>query len=86
MRPEIIEAPPQQSAQTLDTSHWRLMLIRQAGEERVALLNGRLLKVGGRIDGAQVKAIEAHKVILQLADERSIEIRLPSVELRKIGE
>ena len=83
MRPVILPEAVVTANQPIDASQWRLSLIRQSGESRVALLNGRLLKVGGCIDGAQVTAIEEDKVTLRLADKRSVKLLLPSAELRK---
>jgi hypothetical protein len=82
MRPVVLPEPPPQLEESVEPSHWRLKLIRQSGKQRIALLNGRLVKVGGRIDGALVTAIQEHKVILQLADDRPIELTLPSINIR----
>jgi hypothetical protein len=83
MRPVTLPESPQPVEEEIAPSSWQLRLIRRSGEERAALLNGRLLKVGGRIDGARVTAIEDHKVTLQLADDRSIELTLPSIQVRQ---
>jgi hypothetical protein len=82
MRPPLLPETSSPVHTEVEPSHWQLHLIRRSGEERLALLNGRLLKVGGSIDGARVTAIEDHKVTLQLADQRSIELTLPSIEIR----
>ncbi len=83
MRPVSIPESPASAVEPIDQARWQLNLIRQTGAARVALLNGQLLKVGGHIDGAQVIAIGAYNVTLRLADDRSLELTLPSVELRK---
>jgi hypothetical protein len=82
MRPVVVPATLAGPVEPIDASHWRLNLIRQAGATRIALLNGQLLKVGSQIDGAQVTAIGEDHVTLRLVDERSLELMLPSVELR----
>jgi hypothetical protein len=82
MRPPVLPETTPSVQEDVEPTHWQLNLIRRSGEERVALLNGRLLKVGGSIDGARVTAIEEHKVTLQLTDDRSIELTLPSIEIR----
>ncbi len=82
MRPARIYQAPKVTKKGVDSSHWHLNLIRQAGEERVALLNGKLVNVGGRIEGALVTAIGESQVTLKLPDDRLIKLELPSVRLR----
>jgi len=84
MQPARLQTAPKTTEQVIDSSRWRLNLIRQTGTQRVALLNGRLVNVGGRIDGALVTEIDAHQVTLKLPDQRSINLTLPSAQLRRI--
>ncbi len=81
MRPAGLGKSPVAAKPAFESDHWRLNLIRQAGDVRVALLNDRLVNVGGRVDGALVTAIDAHQVILRLPDLSSIKLRLPSTQL-----
>jgi hypothetical protein len=69
--------------QPIDSSRWQLNLIRQTGNDRLALLNGKLIGVGDMVDGARVIEIGAQRVTLKLPDERSIRLELPSVQLKR---
>ena len=82
MQPANIIQAAKESVKILDSSYWHLNLIRQTGAERLALLNGQLVTVGGRIEGAVVTAISHDQVTLRLPDDRLIKLELPSVRLR----
>ncbi len=82
MQPARIDQTPKAAKRVVGNSHWHLNLIRRTGEDRVALLNGKLVNVGGRIEGALVTAIGVRQVTLKLADDRLIKLELPSVRLR----
>ena len=85
MQPARNYRAPMISEGAFDSSQWRLNLIRHTNNGRVALLNGRLVNVGGRIDGALVTAIGRQHVTLKLAGGRAIKLELPSAKLRKNG-
>lgn len=82
MQPATVNRAPKVAEMGVDKFHWRLSLIRQSGDVRVALLNGKLVNVGGRIQGALVSAIDMHQVTLRLPDDRLLKLELPSVRLR----
>lgn len=82
MRPPVVTQPSNAVQQPIDSSRWQLNLIRQTGNGRLALLNGKLIGVGGMVNGARVTEIGAQRVTLKLPDERSIRLALPSVQLK----
>lgn len=83
MRPAALPRSPVITKPVVDRTEWRLGLIRQGREGRLALLNDKLVKVGSRLEGARVMAIGTRQVTLKLADQRLLEVELPSVRLRQ---
>lgn len=83
MRPSISQKKGAGSKQIMPPVAWRLNLIRQTDAARVALINGKMMRVGGHVDGAQVTAIGEHQVMLKLANNRVMKLNLPSIQLRK---
>jgi len=82
MRPSISPKTVEISKQIMPSVDWRLNLIRQTDAAKIALINGKMLKVGGYVDGAQVTAIGEHQVMLKLANDRFMKLNLPSIRLR----
>jgi hypothetical protein len=83
MRPPHLSVPVKPAKVEARTGHWRLSLIREEGQARAALINGKLVRVGSRVDGARVAAIGKQQALLQLPDARSIKLELPSLKLKK---
>jgi hypothetical protein len=67
----------------IDSGHWRLNMIKHRQGQRVAMINGRVVKVGDYLDGARVRSIDDGQVVLQLKSARIVKLLLPSVQLRK---
>jgi MSHA biogenesis protein MshK len=62
---------------------WRLQSILVADDRRVAVINGRAVAQGGRVDGAIVLEVRSDGVTLDAAGER-IQLRLPgSVDVKR---
>ena len=83
MRPAPLAHPDKLEKPSVEASHWSLKLIRRTRNQQVALLNGRLVNVGERVDGALVTRIEDDQVTLRLPDNRSLRLWLPSAQLRQ---
>lgn len=83
MRPAIT-APiaPMPVKEVIDSSRWRLNLIRHTSDGQVALINGKLVKRGGQVGDARVKTIGKRQVILILADGNTLKLELPSIQMR----
>lgn len=62
-------AGPTLPAQVSDDA-WRLAMTRVSARGGVALVNGRLVKVGDRIEDARVLAISASQVVLEQSGRR----------------
>ena len=85
MRPPTLPIARVPTQQVTDSTQWQLKLIRRSGDRQVALINGELVREGELVNGARVKSIGQHQVILKLTDGRPIELELPSVTLRNGG-
>lgn len=60
---------------------WEVTAILVSAGRRLAMVNNRLLGVGGRVDGARIKAIYGNAVELDVGEDRALVIRpaVPSV-------
>ena len=64
--------PPPVGARQQASSGWRLTTIVRAGENHVAILNGKAVRVGDRIDAAEVTAIDTWQVRLRQGDKNIV--------------
>lgn len=64
MRPALGLAAPVAEQPVEKINGWRLSSTLVASGRRVAVVNGRVVGVGDRIDGARVVAIQAREVLL----------------------
>lgn len=69
-RPPSRHAGKHVSSPVSEASQWHLTMTRISGNDRVAVINDRLVSVGGRVDGARVLAIRPAAVLLEKADGR----------------
>ncbi|RMG51379.1 MAG: hypothetical protein D6717_12945 [Gammaproteobacteria bacterium] len=80
MQPPRIEvAAPAAKARA---PRWYLSSVLVSPGRRVAIINGRAVAPGERVDGARVVAIHPERVILETRGRR-IELRLPALKLKK---
>ncbi len=63
---------PPPAAQPAATGGWRLTTIVRSADHHVAVINGKALRVGDQIGGAQVEAIEAWQVRLKRGAENIV--------------
>ena len=73
---------PAEPERTLDTSAWALASTLTSDGRRVAIINGRAVRVGDRIDGARVLGIDGNRVRLEHGGQR-FTIRPPASPGRK---
>jgi MSHA biogenesis protein MshK len=64
--------PPPVGERAQVSSGWRLTTIVRAGENHVAILNGKAVRVGDRIDAARVTAIDPWQVHLRQGDKNIV--------------
>ncbi|NBB91655.1 MAG: GspB domain-containing protein, partial [Gammaproteobacteria bacterium] len=57
-------------AEQRERAPFRLQSILLAPERRIAIIDGQRLRVGDRLDNAEVRAIEPGRVVLERAGER----------------
>jgi hypothetical protein len=69
-RPPTRQVGKQVAAPVPGASQWHLSMTRVSGNDRLAVINDRLVSVGGRVDGARVLAIRPATVVLEKADGR----------------
>lgn len=62
--------------------NWRLTAIRIAPQDKTAILNGRLVRVGDMVDGAVIVEINPAAVLIDFEDKR-IRIDLLKVNIKK---
>ncbi len=67
--------PPPAAAAAAPPPHYQLTSILIAQQRRIAVVNGRQVQVGDRVDGARVEAIAPDRVTLRKG-ERPIELSL----------
>lgn len=73
---------PAAPAETIDTSAWRLESTLTSNGRRVAIINGRAVRAGDRVDGARVLGIDGGRVRLAY-DGHRFTIRRPGNQVRK---
>jgi hypothetical protein len=66
LRPPVFVAKP--ATKNTSTPSWRLASTLVAGDQRSAVINGRVLGLGDRVDGAEVVDIQPGQVRLRRAD------------------
>jgi hypothetical protein len=83
MRPAVAASQPSVERPVIDEDRWQLNLIKDRDGMRIAMINGNLVSEGAEVDGAHVRSIDDRWVLLQLNNERTLKLVLPSVRLRK---
>jgi len=62
--------------------NWRLSGVRIAPDDRSAILNGKLLRKGGMVDGAEVVEINPDSVLIDF-DNKRIRIDLLTLDIKQ---
>ena len=76
---------PDEVARTAQLPRWRLQSTLIADDRRVAVINGRTVSVGERIEGAMLLEVRSDGVTLQ-QDGQRLNLRLPGrVEVKSGG-
>lgn len=66
-RPPVPLSDKDAAPETRPAGDWRLSMTRVAGEDRLAILNGALVRVGQQVTDARVLAIAPDHVLLEQA-------------------
>lgn len=77
-RPTSLSQPDEAGPATVQGPRWRLQSTLVADERRVAVINGRTIVQGGRIDGATLVEVRPDGVTLEMSGER-INLRMVPV-------
>lgn len=76
---------PQESTRAAQMPRWRLQSTLIADDRRVAVINGRIVSVGERIEGATLLEVRSDGVTLQ-QDGQRLNLRLPGrIEVKSGG-
>lgn len=76
---------PEAAARVVQGPRWRLQSTLVADSRRVAVINGRTVAQGERVDGAQLVEVRPDGVTLEEGGER-FRLRLPgSVDVKRSG-
>lgn len=81
MRPPVSGLSRVVERPAIDESRWQLNLIKDRDGMRIAMINGRLVREGGLVEGARVRSIGERQVLLQLKNGRMLKLGFPSVRL-----
>lgn len=84
-RPTALDEPEAAGAVAKAGPRWRLQSTLVADHRRLAVINGRTLAPGDRIDGATVRDVRQDGVTLEV-DGRRVELRmLGTVDVKRAG-
>ena len=84
-RPTALDEPQAGDAAVRAGPRWRLQSTLVADNRRLAVINGRTVAPGDRIDGATVRDVRQEGVTLEV-DGRRVELRmLGTVDVKRAG-
>lgn len=84
-RPTSLSEPEPEAAAAAPGPRWRLQSTLVAEDRRVAVINGRTVAQGARVDGARLLEVRPDGVTLE-EDGRTIVLRLPgAVNVKRSG-
>ena len=79
--------PPGQSSIKVYSSSsvvsWRLSAVLISPERRLAMINNKLVGIGGKINGAKVKAIHSHAVELEVGGGECLLLKPANYSIRR---
>lgn len=84
-QPTALDEPAAAGAVVKAGPRWRLQSTLVADNRRLAIINGRTVAAGDRIDGATVREVRQEGVTLEV-DGRRVELRmLGAVDVKRAG-
>jgi hypothetical protein len=84
-RPTSLSEPEPEQARAVQGPRWRLQSTLVADQRRLAVINGRTVVQGARVDGARLVEVRQDGVTLE-ADGERIDVRLPgAMNIKRSG-
>jgi hypothetical protein len=84
-RPTSLSEPEPEQARVVQGPRWRLQSTLVADQRRLAVINGRTVVQGARVDGARLLEVRQDGVTLE-ADGERIDVRLPgAMNIKRSG-